>query len=96
MYRQIFYHYDKCSNDDIITHKPTWQRWFDVFDLLESNNIDYELVAPKKWQHDFSLSKVKKERKQELKKIAKCFYEKVTLYTSDAICMAVWARANGQ
>jgi len=61
--------------------------------ILESNNIEYELVMPKKWQHDFHLSKVKKERKQELKRIAKCFYEKTTLYTADAICMAVWRRA---
>jgi len=62
--------------------------------ILESNNIEYELVMPKKWQHDFHLSKVKKERKQELKRIAKCFYEKATLYTADAICMAVWRRAS--
>lgn len=62
--------------------------------ILESNNIEYELVMPKKWQHDFYLSKEKKERKQELKKIAKCFYEKATLYTADAICIAVWRRAN--
>ena len=34
--------------------------------ILESNNIEYELVMPKKWQHDFKLPKVKKERKQEL------------------------------
>ena len=64
--------------------------------ILESNNIEYELVMPKKWQHDFHLPKVKKERKQELKKIAKCFYEKTTLYTADAICMAVWRRASEQ
>ena len=62
--------------------------------ILESNNIEYELVMPKKWQHDFHLPKEKRERKQELKKIAKCFYEKTTLYTADAICMAVWRRAN--
>ena len=51
--------------------------------ILESNDIDYELVMPRVWQ-----------RKQELKKIAKCFHEKATLYTSDAICIAVWRRAN--
>ncbi len=62
--------------------------------ILESNNINYELVMPRVWQKDFSLPKNKKERKQELKKIAKCFYEKATLYTSDAICIAVWRRAN--
>jgi len=62
--------------------------------ILESNNINYELVMPRVWQKDFSLPKDKKERKQELKKIAKCFYDKATLYTSDAICIAVWRRAN--
>ena len=62
--------------------------------ILESNNIEYELVMPKKWHHDFHLPKEKRERKQELKKIAKCFYEKTTLYTADAICIAVWRRAN--
>ena len=62
--------------------------------ILESNNIEYELVMPKKWQKDFNLPKIKKERKQELKTIAKCFYEKATLYTADAICIAVWRRAS--
>jgi len=62
--------------------------------ILESNNIEYELVMPKKWQHDFKLPKIKKERKQELKTIAKCFYEKATLYTADAICIGLWRRAN--
>jgi len=64
--------------------------------ILSSLNIQYELITPQKWQKDFDLPKKKKERKQDLKKIAKCFYEKATLYTSDAICMAVWKRANGQ
>jgi hypothetical protein len=41
----VFFHYDKCSNEDIVTHKPTWQRWFDVFDTLESNNIDYNKIC---------------------------------------------------
>ena len=62
--------------------------------ILESNNVNYELVLPRKWQEDFQLPKEKKERKKELKQIAKCFYEKATLYTADAICMAIWARAN--
>lgn len=62
--------------------------------ILESNDVDYELVMPRVWQKDFNLPKIKKERKQELKKIAKCFHEKATLYTSDAICIAVWRRAN--
>ena len=62
--------------------------------ILESNNVEYELVMPRVWQRDFNLPKIKKERKQELKKIAKCFYEKTTLYTSDAICIAIWRRAS--
>ena len=62
--------------------------------ILESNNVNYELVLPRKWQEDFQLPKEKKERKRELKQIAKCFYEKATLYTADAICMAIWSRAN--
>lgn len=62
--------------------------------ILSSLNIDYELVTPQKWQKEFDLPKTKKERKQDLKRIAKCFYEKATLYTSDAICMAIWKRAN--
>jgi hypothetical protein len=62
--------------------------------ILESNNVKYELVLPRKWQEDYHLPKDKKERKSELKKIAKCFYEKATLYTSDAICIAIWSRAN--
>jgi hypothetical protein len=41
----IFFHYDKCSNDDIVTHKPTWQRWFDVFEVLKSNNIKYDKIC---------------------------------------------------
>lgn len=41
----IFFHYEKCSNDDIMLHKPTWQRWFDVFDLLEENNVNYDKIC---------------------------------------------------
>jgi len=64
--------------------------------ILESNNINYELVMPRVWQKDFGLPKNKKERKQELKTIAKGFYQKATLYTADAICMAIWKRANDE
>ena len=62
--------------------------------ILEANNLKYELVTPKKWQSDYDLSKVKKDRKNELKTIAKAFYPKATLYNADAICIAVWARSN--
>ena len=36
--------YDKPSNDEHVKHKPTWQRWFDIFDQLESNNINYNKI----------------------------------------------------
>ena len=41
----IFHHYNKCSHGDIIKHKPTWQRWFDVFNVLETNNIKYNKIC---------------------------------------------------
>jgi len=37
--------YDTPSNSEHVMHKPTWQRWFDVFDQLEENNIDYNKIA---------------------------------------------------
>ncbi len=40
----IFYHYDKSSESDIVTHKPTWQRWFDIFKYLERDGIDYDKI----------------------------------------------------
>ena len=36
--------YDTPSNDEHVKHKPTWQRWFDVFDQLESNDINYNKI----------------------------------------------------
>ena len=37
--------YEKTGDSDHNAHKPTWQRWFDVFDQLEKNNIDYNKIA---------------------------------------------------
>jgi hypothetical protein len=31
-----FVHYDKTSNTDVFNHLVNWQRWFDVFDVLDS------------------------------------------------------------
>lgn len=41
----IFIPYENPSNDDHYNHKPTWQRWFDVFDQLEENNISYNKIC---------------------------------------------------
>ena len=40
----IFYHYDTPSEKDLIEYRVTWQRWFDVYDELERNNIDYNKI----------------------------------------------------
>tara|TARA_B100000700_G_scaffold230628_1_gene255100 strand:- start:3393 stop:4811 length:1419 start_codon:yes stop_codon:yes gene_type:complete len=40
----IFYHYDTPHQSDLKEFRVTWQRWFDVFDELEKNNIDYDKI----------------------------------------------------
>ena len=40
----IFYHYDKPSENDLKEFRVTWQRWFDVYNELEKNNIDYDKI----------------------------------------------------
>ena len=37
--------YETTSDPEHLDHKPTWQRWFDVFNQLEENNIDYDKIA---------------------------------------------------
>jgi hypothetical protein len=37
--------YDTPSDDEHIKHKPTWQRWFDVFNQLDKTNIEYNKIA---------------------------------------------------
>jgi hypothetical protein len=37
--------YDTPGDPEHVMHKPTWQRWFDVFDELEKNNIDYNKIG---------------------------------------------------
>jgi hypothetical protein len=39
------YIYDTPGDPEHVMHKPTWQRWFDVFDQLEENDIDYNKIA---------------------------------------------------
>ena len=41
----IFYEYNTPSIDDTGTHRVTWQRWFDVFDFLDKENINYNKIA---------------------------------------------------
>tara|TARA_R100001443_G_C3356726_1_gene178109 strand:- start:498 stop:1856 length:1359 start_codon:yes stop_codon:yes gene_type:complete len=40
----ILYIYDKPKYSDLKKHRITWQRWFDVFDCLEAENIDYDKI----------------------------------------------------
>lgn len=63
--------------------------------ILESRRVKYKFVSPRKWQAAYQpLPKIKKERKNKLKEIAKSFYPKATLITSDAICLALYAQEN--
>ena len=71
------------------TNYGIWQGIFGTMGLA------FRRVIPRTWQKDYQpLSKVKKERKNELKEIAKGFYKKPTLQTSDAILIAVWGKNN--
>ena len=36
--------YDNPNESDLFRYRVTWQRWFDVFDELEKNNIDYDKI----------------------------------------------------
>ena len=64
-----------------------------------SNAFEPILVIPKKWQEIYQpLSKEKKIRKKELKTIAQDMFPdiKVTLYNSDALLIAAWAKTMGE
>jgi hypothetical protein len=41
----VFYEYTTPKDPNTGENKVTWQRWFDVFDQLDSNNIDYDKIA---------------------------------------------------
>ena len=66
--------------------------WQGIFGAM---NLKWRKVTPQTWQKEYKpLSKIKKERKNELKEIAKGFYDKPTLQTSDAILIAIWGKNN--
>ena len=61
--------------------------------ILSSKRIKWKRVSPKVWQSNYTLSKDKKDRKNELKAIAqKLVNFKVTLATADAILIANWSK----
>ena len=37
--------YERCSISDLVSHKPTWQRWFDVFNYPECQQADRILMT---------------------------------------------------
>jgi hypothetical protein len=40
-----FVEYNKTANSDLLNYKVNWQRWFDVFDYIESKGItDYDQI----------------------------------------------------
>ena len=41
----VFFPYETPRRSDSSMHKVTWQRWFDVFILLDNANIDYNKIA---------------------------------------------------
>jgi len=61
---------------------------------MDCMDIDYDLVTPQKWQKSFInvMTDTKSEHKNNLKEAAKQYYPKgkVTLYTADAILLAVY------
>jgi len=40
-----FFEYSKPTDQDTGTNRVTWQRWFDVFDQLEENKVEYNKIA---------------------------------------------------
>ena len=41
----VFVHYDITKESDLRIHKVNWQRWFDVFEFIESKGIqDYDQI----------------------------------------------------
>ena len=65
--------------------------------ILTALNIETILVTPQRWQKPYELSKIKKERKHQLKEIAiERSGLKVTLNTADAICIAIHGMDNNE
>ena len=40
----VFFPYEKTSRPDTNAHKATWQRWFDIFNFLDSKHIKYDKI----------------------------------------------------
>lgn len=40
----VFFEYTKAGLDDLMKHRVTWQRWFDVFTQLEEAGIEYDKI----------------------------------------------------
>ncbi len=61
--------------------------------VLSSKRIKWSKISPKVWQSKYTLSKEKKNRKNELKALAQKMVKfKVTLATADAILIANWSK----
>jgi hypothetical protein len=74
------------------TFGTNYGQWQGILSALE---VKYEFITPKEWQKKYQpLSKEKKIRKNELKQLAKDKFpsKNVTLYTSDAILLALYLR----
>lgn len=41
----VFFEYNTPTHNDHLKHKPTWQRWFDVFPQIEAAKINYNKIA---------------------------------------------------
>ena len=78
------------------TFGSNYGQWLGILSALR---IEYELITPRTWQKKYQpLSKVKKDRKNELKNLAKSSFpkENVTLYTADAILLALYLKEEGK
>jgi hypothetical protein len=40
----IFYEYNKPSESDLMKHRVTWQRWFDIYNFLDKDKIEYNKI----------------------------------------------------
>lgn len=43
-YGHIFLEYDTTAISDTFNHRVNWQRWFELFDRVESLNIEYDKI----------------------------------------------------
>jgi hypothetical protein len=43
-YGHVFIEYNKTAIPDTLNHRVNWQRWFELFDYVESLNIEYDKI----------------------------------------------------